>query len=357
MENKKEGKSEINNESIAVNKNEIEKKNDGDLQGKHENFDKLSSSVLEIIDRIKWNEQSKAQKARHFPFAFKVTEEKLKKLDKRIREQISKLPSFDNFKIQFSGSVRFSDITTNRYTDLEELIEKAGDQKDPVCLDLKWHYFLSEPVGSTAEIIISFTTEKPLEVEELGLLDFPVASMDLDVSAPIPEWVDSTFNILASFLDSSRIRGIYKPLLIFRNKAFVSICSYSLGILAWVSYIQILNKIKRDNINPSYKTIADKITMNKSIETKFDAFVNEFYGPGLDSSILENVISIAAGLILWITFIIIGYLFFPKLIPRSGINIGLARGRYNDYENVFKLLVFTILLSGVIIPLLRKFLF
>jgi hypothetical protein len=63
------------------------------------------------------------------------------------------------------------------------------------------------------------------------------------------------------------------------------------------------------------------------------------------------------GLLTEVIVTIIGYKWYPKLVPRAEINIGLAATRYASYENTFRLVIYVIILSGLVLPFLRSRLF
>ena len=97
------------------------------------------------------------------------------------------------------------------------------------------------------------------------------------------------------------------------------------------------------------------------METKIDSFVREIYGPVKDSPIFETMPIVLGGFALMAIIAILGYMWYPKLVPRAGIKIGLASTRYASYDNTFRLIVVTVIstviLGGIIMPLIRSWLF
>ena len=77
-------------------------------------------------------------------------------------------------------------------------------------------------------------------------------------------------------------------------------------------------------------------------------FVRELYGPFKDNPLFEGVMQLTGGMLTMLIVVILGYMLYPKLVPRAGINIGLASTRYTVYENAFRLVVFTIVVSGIL---------
>ena len=313
--------------------------------------------AVAILDRIRWEQRGRSEQARIYPFAFKVGESVLRRLIARVTQLLDRLPTYEQTPILFSGEVRHPDLSSLRFDDVDELLDKAGDKKDPERLRLTWRKTLREPAGTFVQIEAIFKTEKRLETEELELLQFPVASMHLQVVGPDTNTVESIFSELSPFFESSRIRGIYRPLLVFRNHNFVHIASLGLGLLVWLVYNNIASRLGGGEVAEQRKSLVEKVEALPAIEEKFDAFINSVYGPSPPDPIFEGVLVFAFGIILWASAMIIGFAFLPKFVPRSGINIGLASGRYEEYENLFRLVVFTLLMSGIILPVLRSFFF
>lgn len=302
-----------------------------------------------------WEKTKKPERGKIFPFAFKISEKYIKKLDSIVEDQFKKLPLVKDLEKMFIAEVIYPDISNENYFSIKELLEKAGNIKDPVMLNLIWKCILKNPFYTTAEIEISFVTDLKLETQERNILEFPRSKVDLRVRCPYKDWVDNTFSNLVAILNSARIGGIYKPLLIFRNSNFVHILSYAFGFISYITFLEVSFRFRKSRI--PIINIAKKIISRSSIEDKFDAFINEYFMPTTQSPIWEIVLIMAFGIVIWMSMNIFGYWFFPKLVPRSGINIGLSSGRYAEYENTFKLIIFAILLCGIIIPLILKLLF
>lgn len=312
----------------------------------------ISHLVLKYIDRWNWSEKSKFKKSKHLPFAFQITEQQLQKLESRVIEAFIKLAPKEQIEVLFSGEVRFPDLTTSRYTEFKGLLDKAGDERDPEQLVLNWHTFLPMPFSSVAEVTIVFTTEKPLNTEELRILEFPIASMDIEVTGPSNDWVDFSFNEILPFVVTAKIGGIYKPLLVFRNRNLVNIFSYASGLIIWVIYNRIISWASTGENNVKTSEILKKIVSKSSIDAKFDEFVKVLFGPIERSPIFQSIFSIAGGLIVWMIGIITSMWLLPYFVPKSGICIGLSKNRYDNYINAFKLIVFTIIISGILLPVI-----
>jgi hypothetical protein len=325
-----------------------------DLPVDRKAFDDVLDVLLRFADSYNWSQTAKHKKSKLYPFAFQINDNYISKFENRVIECFRKIYSENVLEVNFSGEVRFQDLTTVKFDSLKELLDKAGDKKDPEQISFKWHCYVPKPISSHAEVESIFTTEKPMNDEELGLMEFHTASMNLTVVGPTPEWVDYTFDELDPFMNSVKLGGVYKPLLIFRNKTVVDILSHGIGVLSYITYLEFGSKWKRDSKAPEELELMNKIISKPTIEEKFDEFIRQIYLPTKNSPIFETIIYFAGAIVFWIVMISVSRWLLPKLIPKSGINIGLSKNRYETYENAFKLIIFTILLSGIVIPIFRK---
>jgi hypothetical protein len=322
-----------------------------------EKFETMALASLTVVERLRWEEKQKYKKARHYPFPFVADEAFIRKLDRRAAEWLVKAGAPPNHPPTVVAEVRFPDLSSSRFTTVEELLEKAGDQHDPERLVIEWSAVLQQPLVSTARIAVVFTTEKPLQVRELQWFEYPVASIDLIVEGAEQRWVDNTFTELDPFFPSVRLGGMYRPLWVFRNKAVVHLSSWVTGFIAQMIYNGLIQVLQRPGVNTLRQNRIDKIISQPTAEAKIDMFVRELYGPFKDNPLFEGVIQLAGGMLTMLIVVILGYMLYPKLVPRAGINIGLTSTRYAVYENTFRLVIFTIMVSGILLPLLRTLLF
>ena len=86
------------------------------------------------------------ERGRVYQHAFQVADDDIRRIDRRVRELL-KIPATLDGNIDFSGTVRFPDLSTQRFSDLDDLLERAGEQKDPETLLLYWRAILAEPFG------------------------------------------------------------------------------------------------------------------------------------------------------------------------------------------------------------------
>ena len=308
----------------------------------------IKEGVFSILRRV-WTGAGNApfQKTRYYPNAFEVHEDIIRKIDSRVREQLNSLPLANDGEILFIGEVRFPDLSTAKFDDLNALIDRAGDNRDPERLYMRWVSMLIEPLGTIAQVEIYFTTEQPLETKELALLEINVAHMELEIGGPSESWVEHSFQTLNPFFETARLSGIYKPLLIFRNKNVVLM----LSIITALFVDQLISRLLSVYVNtPVYIDKTTYILSQLNLEQKFDAYVRAMYE--VESPIGSGLAIFGASIVTYVITLILCYILYPKLVPRSVISIGLAKIRIAKYQNVFRFVVFTIIISGFLLPLL-----
>jgi hypothetical protein len=224
-------------------------------------------------------------------------------------------------------------------------------------MTIEWSAALQEPLASTAKIQAVFTTEKPFQVAELEWFEFPLASMELEIAGPDRQWVEHTFSELDPFFTSVQLPSIYRPLFIFRNRTVVSLASWTTGFFAQMLYFGLIEVLKRPQVNMTRERQIERIINQPTVEAKIDSFVRQVYGPLKDSPIFDAMWALIGSLLALVIIAMIAQKLYPMLVPRAGINIGLASARYASYENTFRLVVFGILLMGFIVPIIRAWLF
>ena len=205
--------------------------------------------AIQVIMRQQSEEKEIPAKAKYYPFPFVVDDEFVRKLNKRATEGLNRAGILSGNTISVIAEVRFDDLSTSRFTTLDEFLDKAGDRRDPASMTIEWSAVLQEPMTSTAKIQAVFTTEKPSQVTELQWFEFPAARMDLRITGPDRQWVENTFSELDPFFASVRLGGIYRPLLIFRNRTFVHLFSWITSFVVQMFYFAFVEWIKRPQVN------------------------------------------------------------------------------------------------------------
>jgi hypothetical protein len=252
-------------------------------------LENVTSTLIAIMERLRWEEKEIAAKAKYYPFPFIVDEDFIQKLNKRATEWLNRAGILSGRTINVLAEIRFQDLSTSRFAALDELLDKAGDRRDPESMTIEWSAVLQEPMASTAKIQAVFTTEKPFQVAELQWFEFSVASMELEIAGPDRQWVENTFSELDPFFTSVRLGGIYRPLLIFRNRAFVNIFSYITGFVGLMLYFGFIEAINRPKVNAVRQGHVDQVVNHPTAEAKIDSFVRAVYGPVQASPIFETI--------------------------------------------------------------------
>jgi len=312
------------------------------------------SGIIGLVHRIGFEDKSSVCKAGKRSFAFVLTESAINKISQYANERLRMLESLPKESITFVGEVAYSDSTSDRFPSLEELLKHAGDKKSPMYLRLQWKCLLAKPPLMMASVCVEFYTDKRMETESLDLFSFPTAHMDYAIAGVDRDWVEGTTACIVPILDSIRVKGLYKPLLIFRNSTIVQVTGWMIALLTAVMTIQVL--LRRFQGESNAETLR-KILEDSTIKDKFDTYARYLFS---ETSLVEPLIIAGAGLLLVMVTLVLSYRLLPKLVPRSGILIGLETQRFQEYQNVFKFIIFTILFGGLGVALLIeliKFLF
>jgi hypothetical protein len=277
----------------------------------HRRLEDVTSALLVIMERLRWEEKELPKRAKYYPFPFAVDEEFIRKLDRRVRKRLNQAGIPSGRTISVLAEVRFEDLSTSRFATLDELLDKAGDRRDPESMTIEWSAALQEPLASTATIEAVFTTEKPFQVAELGWFDFPVATMDLAVAGPDRQWVEHTFNELDPFFTSVRLGSMDRPLLIFRNQTVAHFFSWLSGFYAQMLTFAFAETMRRPEVNATRQSRIDRIINQPTVEAKIDSFVREVYGPVKDNPIFDIMWLFIVALVGLAIITLIGYKLYP----------------------------------------------
>src|SRR5687768_17243917 len=75
----------------------------------------LTSTLLAIMERLRWEEKEIPAKARYYPFPFAVDEDFVRKLNKRATEWLNRAGILSGRTISVLAEVRFQDLSTSRF--------------------------------------------------------------------------------------------------------------------------------------------------------------------------------------------------------------------------------------------------
>ena len=312
----------------------------------------VATKVAKLLNKIAADEIEKYSMAKTFPFPFFADEELLNKINDEANQCLEKVPA--NVDCEFKSETRFQDISSNRFNTFDEFIKKAGDKKDPESTNLIWGKFAIDQEGEpvAGEICVLFVTEKRLHTQDDAPGDFNHAYIKLIISGSNLEWVEFTFSNLLPYITSSNLGGLFRPLWIFRNKWFITILAH---VISWIGFfigVHFVSRLFTKDSRLSRAEMLEKILQETDVASKLDLFDKQMLQPS-SAHWWEPIVTIAAGGMTFVVMHVIGLSIMPKLAPGSSIAIGLSNRRAEGRLNLFRFIIFTLLVSGIIIPIIR----
>lgn len=314
-------------------------------------FAKIGKRFAKLLHRFASDEIEKYQNGRIFPFPFFIDEKFLNKLNTEVLESVSRIPIQE--PIEFNSITRFQDLSSIKFDSFEEFIEKAGNKKDPESAILTWTKFTVDEAGDPiAGIVkISLVTEKRLQTIDAAPGEYNHAWIELNVSGSNLEWVEKTYADIVPYINTAKLGGIFRPLWFFRNKWVINILSHVFGWLGFFVGIRFAANIFGKEGRLTKASVLDKIIKETDITNKFDIFVTQILTPNTPPW-WEPIVVIGTGMVTLILIYVSGMSLFPKLAPNSSIAIGLSDTRARNSLNTFKFIIFTLLVSGRVMPLI-----
>jgi len=310
-----------------------------------------ATKVAKLLHRIAADEIERYEHAKVFPFPFHVDEDFLRKLRNEVIESLGSVPVAQ--EPEFKSETRFQDISTVRFDSFEHFVAKAGDRKDPESTILSWNKFALDDSGEpvAGEVRVRFVTEKRLQTQDAPPGDFNHAFIEMVISGSNQDWVESTFSRLSPYVESVKLGGMYRPLWIFRNKWFIAVMAH---VTSWIGFfvgVNLATRVFRSTARDERADVLKKILAEGDIAKKLNMFASEILSP---STIpwWEPVLVISMGALTFAVLHIACMALLPKLTPASSIAIGLADKRAQGHLNTFRFIVFSLIVSGIIMPLL-----
>ena len=339
---------------------------------------------------------------KRFPRPFLATESTLKKLDEIATGELARLGG-EGAKFEVEVSIPGAESET--FSELEELFKSTN--KLPRSLSLQWQVIQTEPI-SRNHIDVEFDTgasDSWLPVKEKP------AGIYLSVGGREKDWCIVSKHKIEEQLDSTKVPALYRWLQIFENETVCFLGSYLVGIflasVVWSASLsftlaqsnqefhdkqveranelvseyqdiqsdleQKLKEVKAERDSIAQLSDSDE-KVNRAIDLYYQSRVRDLESsiseakesesdvefPELESSALfgkfiRSLIPYFLGMVAIFAGHSLGQKLLPLLAPRSGIAIGNAVGKYADWENTFKFIIFTVLVCGMLIPLLRSF--
>ncbi len=315
---------------------------------------RLPKSITKFLHRVASSELPRYEQARVYVFPFIVGEDRIRKIDTRIRESLSEIPLAQD--VDFSSETRFRDLASVRFDNFDEFLSKAGDKNNPESVALYWNKIAFDSNGDlvAGEVSIVFVTEQKTSLQKLSAGEFNLASVTLSISGSDQRWTERVFGELSPHIEATQLGGIFKVLWIFRNKWIIQLLTqvvswsgFYIGIHAISSLFERRNKIDSSAVLKTILTSPD-------ITHKFDQYAKYVFTPTNDPW-WEPFIMFLGGASTYVLIYLFGVGLLPKLTPKSSIAIGLSSQRAEESLNVFRFVVFTLLIGSGLIPILISF--
>ncbi len=303
-----------------------------------------------FIAKIYEDSFGKYCKGQKFVFPFFITDDIVESINIEVIDQFGKL---DMPNVSFNSVTRFQDLTTVSYSDFDEYLAKAGNKKDPESSSLEWRSFQVTENGSpiAGKVSLFLMTEKKLSIQELAPGDYGHSFIDLEISGTNQDWVEMVFSNLHPYISTTRLNGIYRPLWVFRNKWFIAIAAQMSGFAGMFIGIRstafLLTHGQRERTVHTLEEIKSQPEILLKFNMYLDYILNQKNGPWW-----IFIFSMLGGILGYVILHFIGLGLLPKLTPNSAIAIGLSNRRSQKALRVFKFIVFTVLVSGFIIPVI-----
>ncbi|WP_298972311.1 hypothetical protein [uncultured Roseobacter sp.] len=313
--------------------------------------DERMAQVLKIFDRIAKDDFKPFEYAKSYVFPFQVDEEFLSKFSVAANSLSENLDFGD---IDFEATTRFQDLTVLKHNNFETFVKNAGDKKEPESIKLKWRSFGIKPNGEVngSRIELKCVTEKKLEIDVQSPEKVKVASIRISVSGSDENWVKSSFHELEQYVPNAQISGLLRPLAVFRNQWWVMSLSIAGAIFIQTVAGDIYSNFYFEDRYLERAETLDELIQTDGVSNKLDAFFRylldreqPLWYQGY-SRVTIRLASLCIGL-----FTLIKVL--PTLAPTSSIGIGLSNRRAKSRENIYRVMVVSILMLGILIPTFR----
>lgn len=311
------------------------------------------------VQTIGSNRLEQYEHAQEFNFPFLLTEAELRAICKEALQALSHIQT--SAEVDFVGTSRFTDRSTQRFDNFETFLEHAGKRKDPASVEATWSRFEISPEGSaiSGRVSLTFFTEQRLVSQSVNPDELPVASIDLSVSGSDQRWVDRTFADLVPHVEVTKLAGILRPLWIFRNAWVVQLLALAMGWIAFLLGSSSAGRLFSAPFQEEKASLLRKMTEAATAEVKLDLYYTWALTP-YNSPWYKDVAVFASSMLLFAVVYFVAKVALPKLAPNSAIAIGLASRRAVTTLDTFKFVVFTLLICGLAAPValeLLKWLF
>ena len=309
----------------------------------------------------------------------------------------TKLLSLGDTPVKFEASLGFKD-SIETFDNTSDLFSSTTGR--PISLKLQWEHVLQNPICRNC-VTLDFKTEE-CDLEHLPEIDLYCGFFDKESCV-------AANHLVMERLEATKVPSLFRWLEIFRNP---NVCYWGgwatavlLLMIGFTYSSVILDKFYPDHdsywsesavtdrmqeaVNDlnDYQQAKTDIVGQSTLDAKFDALLEYFFAIRIESESesidyykkeLQEIEEGKEGIRAFLDFdfiydilrffgpylfgyagAMVGFTYIPiilrKLAPRSGIAIGDAAHSYLDWENTFKFMLFSLIVGGLLIPLLRSF--
>jgi hypothetical protein len=314
--------------------------------------DSKATRLFKLMNRLAADEMRRYKREQILYFPFFITDSQLEELAKDIIKALGSVPTLEG--IDFVGTVLFDDLSSQRFDDFEQFLDRAGKRKDPLGIKLSWNKYAIDSNGEviSGQIELSFTTEKRLKTGRSNQDSIPRSKIEVIVSGSDQRWVDQLFDDMVPMVKTTAHGGMMRPLWIFQNTSVVSSIS---AVLAVTTIVYILNFAQKRNLldNQEEQVRVLKLIKNsKDIGYQLSHYVTWALTPK-PFPIAEFIIAIVLVFFVGASIFATAEKLLPLLTPSSAVAIGTAKRRALSGIDVFKFIFFTLILGAVVIPLVK----
>lgn len=285
-----------------------------------------------------WSFRRQPRKRLAYLRSFVMDEATLRRLDKRITDRFAEAELAQPI-VQIS--VGYADLSAEQFTDWDTCFSEALEAADARRLEASWETVGSD--GSIYQLELVCVTEIPVTVAPNVGPQPEDAHIAVSATGATRDWVSGVLSGVDPIVKNTRLGKIYRPLEGFRSVIVREVGAWLIAATVWFISLQLLNELVAE---PNSESSLGKILRHRTLSQQFEAYVRDIYSSHQSLLVGLFIFVIPYGLLFAVLLIArraLGY-----IVPRSAINIGLATKRYTDYMNVFRFVVFTIVV-GVIV--------
>jgi|GEM_PF-7085996 len=314
--------------------------------------DTKATRLFKFMNRLAADDLRRYKREQLLYFPFFITDNQLEEFNKEINKQLDTISITES--IDFVGAVRFEDLSTQRFDSFEHFLDRAGKRQDPLSIKITWSKFAIDSNGEavSGHVELLFITEKRFKTGRDERNHFLKAKIEIIVSGSDQRWVDQLFDDLVPMAKTTAHGGIMRPLWIFQKEWFVQTIGAltTIALLIW-GFKKVDKYVDITNEKEALKVLK-RINAAVRIEDKLSYYFNWQLSPK-PSHFVEMLASVVIVFSLGLGAFYLAYTYLPLLTPSSAVAIGTSKRRALSTADVFKFLVFTLLIGGFLVPFMR----